>query len=57
MTSPLTMLLRLRAESARDGAVVGHVEVIETGEVVAVKNAGDLSSLIQRLAGPPHETG
>ncbi len=56
MTSPLTVLLRLRAESARDGAVVGHVEVIETGEVVAVKNTGDLTSLIQRLAGP-HDPG
>lgn len=45
----LSLLLRLRSEEAAVGDVVGHVEVVETGEVVAVRNGRDLANLIKRL--------
>ena len=49
----LSLLLRLRSEEAAVGDVVGHVEVVETGEVVAVRNGRDLANLIKRLVSAP----
>lgn len=47
----ITVLLRLRARSAEDGQMVGHAEVVDTGETVPVRSVEDLRVLLQRLAG------
>ena len=38
------------SRSAEDGEIVGHAEVIDTGEVVAVQDVDDLLALVRRLA-------
>lgn len=49
--STVTMLLRVVADRAEDGQLVGHAEVVDTGEVVAVHGADDVVALARRLAG------
>lgn len=48
--STVTLMLRLLSRSAEDGEIVGHAEVIDTGEVVAVQDVDDLLALVRRLA-------
>lgn len=48
--STVTLMLRLLSRSAEDGEIVGHAEVIDTGEVVAVQDVDDLVALVRRLA-------
>jgi hypothetical protein len=48
--STFTVLLRVLTEPAEDGRVVGHAEVIDTGEVVTLHCIDDLVTLVQRLA-------
>lgn len=48
--STVTLMLRLLSRSAEDGEIVGHAEVIDTGEVVAVQDIDDLVALVRRLA-------
>lgn len=48
--STVTLMLRLLSRSAEDGEIVGHAEVIDTGEVVAVQDIDDLLALVRRLA-------
>jgi hypothetical protein len=37
-------------EPALDGRVVGHIEIVNTGETVAVTDVADLLALIGRVA-------
>ena len=48
--STVTLMLRLLSRAAEDGEIVGHAEVIDTGEVVAVQDVDDLLALVRRLA-------
>ena len=48
--STVTLMLRLLSRSAEDGAIVGHAEIVDTGEVVAVQDVDDLLALVRRLA-------
>lgn len=48
--STVTVMLRLLSRSAEEGEIVGHAEVIDTGEVVAVQDVDDLLALVRRLA-------
>lgn len=48
--STVTLMLRLLTRSAEDGDIVGHAEIVDTGEVVAVLDVNDLLALVRRLA-------
>ncbi len=48
--STVTLMLRLVTRSAEDGDIVGHAEIVDTGEVVAVLDVNDLLALVRRLA-------
>lgn len=49
------LVLRLVAERASAGDIVGQVEVIDTGELVAVRSAAELQALITRLSLAPEQ--
>jgi hypothetical protein len=49
-SGPLSLVLRLLVTEAARGAVVGHAEVVDTGEVVPIRRAADVAALAQRLA-------
>ncbi len=48
--APVTLVVRLLAGAAIEGHLVGHAEVVRTGEVVSICGADDLERLAQRLA-------
>jgi hypothetical protein len=50
-TSPsnVSLVLRLRTEPASHGEIVGHAEVVDTGEVVPVHGHDDLLALVCRV--------
>ena len=50
-TPPISLVLRLLPEPAAAGLLVGRVEVVDTGEIVTVRNAAELSALARRLSG------
>lgn len=52
--STVTMLLRVLAEPAEDGRLVGHAEVVDTGELVPVHSTDDVVALARRLASGTH---
>ena len=45
----VSLVLRLRAAQATDGVLIGHAEVVETGEVVPVHGLADVVALVRRL--------
>jgi hypothetical protein len=50
----ISVVLRVLAGPAAQGRLVGQVEVVDTGEVVALSETDDLAALVQRLsAGSP----
>ncbi|MEY2458653.1 MAG: hypothetical protein QOG30_483 [Acidimicrobiaceae bacterium] len=49
-TRPLTIVCHLLMEPALDSRVVGHIEIVNTGETVAVTDVADLVALIGRVA-------
>ena len=44
-------VLRALSRAARAGQLVGHAEVVDTGEVVSIRSVDELTLLLQRLAG------
>ena len=46
----LSLVLRFLTEPARDGRLVGNVEVVDTGERVMIQSPDDLVQLVNRLA-------
>ncbi len=46
----VSLVVRLKADQAEHGELVGHAEVVDTGEVVAVRGAADLAQLVSRVA-------
>jgi DNA-binding winged helix-turn-helix (wHTH) protein len=48
--STVTLMLRLLSRSAESGEIVGHAEIVDTGEIVAVHDVDDLVTLVRRLA-------
>ena len=49
-TRPLTIVCHLLVEPALEGRVVGHIEVVNTGETVAVTSTEELLALLGRIA-------
>jgi hypothetical protein len=49
--STVTVLLRVLGPAASEGEVVGHAEVVDTGERVPLRDVDDLFVLLRRLAG------
>lgn len=47
---PITLVLRVVAEAARDGRLAGRAEIVDTGEIVPIRTADELLDLIRRLA-------
>ena len=47
----VSLLVRLVSDAAADGKLVGHAEVVATGEVVVLRSTDDLVALALRLAG------
>jgi hypothetical protein len=48
--SPVSLVLRCLPAPAAEGALVGQVEVVETGEVLPVRDLVELVALVQRVA-------
>lgn len=48
--STVTLMLRLISRAAEDGEIVGHAEVIDTGELVHLHDVDELVELVRRLA-------
>lgn len=48
--STVTLVLRLQARSAEAGELVGHAEVVDTGELVPVRGIDEIVALVRRLA-------
>mgnify|MGYP001229230898 FL=1 len=48
--STVTVMLRLLSRPAETGEIVGHAEVVDTGETVALHDVDDLVALVRRLA-------
>jgi hypothetical protein len=48
--STVSLVVRLLTEPAEEGRLVGHAEVVDTGEVVRVRDAADLTRLVQEVA-------
>lgn len=46
----LTFVVRLVAGHAASGRLVGHVEIVRTGEIVPVRDVADLVELVRRAA-------
>lgn len=46
----ISLVLRVLADPARHGSLVGQAEVVATGEVVAVHGTDELLALLARLA-------
>ena len=45
---PFTLLLRVLPRQGSNGRFVGQVEVVETGETVAISDVADLTELVER---------
>jgi hypothetical protein len=49
-TRPVTVILRAIPAAARDGRVAGMVEVVDTGEMIPVRDLSEFVSVLARLA-------
>ena len=49
-TRPLTIVCHLLVEPAVEGRLVGHVEIVNTGDTVAVTSVAELIEVIARCA-------
>jgi len=49
-TRPLTIVCHLLVEPAIEGRIVGHVEVVNTGDAVPITSVDELVALIERAA-------
>lgn len=47
--SNVSLVVRLLVDAAERGEVIGHAEVVDTGEVVSLRGAADLVQLVRRL--------
>jgi hypothetical protein len=50
--SVLTVVVRLAADHAADGRMVGQVEIVRTGERVTVRDTDELIEVLRRAASP-----
>jgi hypothetical protein len=48
-TRPLSLVLRALPEPAAAGELVGHVEVVATGEVAVVRSLNELGDVLRRV--------
>ena len=48
---PFTLVLRLLPQHGASGRIVGHAEVVTSGERVPLSDVDDLLALIRRLSG------
>ena len=49
-TRPLTIVCHLLVDQAVEGRLVGHVEVVNTGDTVPITSVDELVALIERAA-------
>ena len=49
-TPPVTLVVRLLVAEAIEGHIVGHAEVVRSGETVPISDVQQLAQLAQRLA-------
>ena len=49
-TRPLTIIVRAVPHAAAEGRVVGHVEIVDSGDIVPIADVGELVDLLRRLA-------
>ena len=49
-TRPLTIVCHLLVEPAVEGRLVGHVEVVNTGDTLPITSVDELVALIERAA-------
>jgi hypothetical protein len=49
-TPPVTLVVRLLVAEAIEGHIVGHAEVVRSGEIVPICDGRELERLAQRLA-------
>ncbi len=49
--SSVAVVLRLLTDPAGSGQLVGQAEVVDTGELVRIRETGDLVELVRRLGG------
>lgn len=49
-TRPLTIIVRVVPQAAAEGRLVGHVEVVDSGDIVHIAGVGQLLDLLRRLA-------
>lgn len=48
--APVTLVVRLLAAEAIEGHIVGHAEVVRSGEIVPICDGRELEQLAKRLA-------
>ena len=48
-TRPLTLVCHLLVEPAIEGRVVGHIEIVNTGETVSITSVDELVRLVARV--------
>jgi hypothetical protein len=48
-TSNVSLVVRLLTAAADRGELIGHAEVVDSGEVVLLRNADDLAALVRRI--------
>ncbi|MCU1399280.1 MAG: hypothetical protein JWN62_2389 [Acidimicrobiales bacterium] len=53
MSKNITVVIRLLVEVPNEGRLVGHAEVVSSGEVVSITSTHDLEQLARRLALTP----
>lgn len=52
---PLSVVVTALTGAAVEAELVGHAQVVATGEVVAIRSLAELGELLQRLCVPPSE--
>ena len=53
----MSVLLSVIATAALRAEVIGHAQVVDTGELVVVRSSSELALLLQRLASAAHDEG
>lgn len=50
LTRPVTVILRLVPEAAREGRIAGRLEIVDTGESLSIREMSDLVEIVRGLA-------
>lgn len=50
ITRPVTVILRLVPDAAREGRIAGRLEIVDTGESLPIRQLSDLVEIVRALA-------